>query len=991
MKRSSILVSTILASFLFAGCGDTKPPKQEVVQGDLTELQTQTVVKVKVSKSSIITGKSIDYEISSDNNIANIEWRDIDGKLLSTDKKFNRFFKNEGSYITVLTVTDIYGKVGTDTIIVKVNRDSTPDPVDETSNKPPIVKAKAIALEIMDKESIHLSDDGSYDSDGSIVKYEWRDMDGILLSTTKKLNRVMHYWPQYDFKNNGTTRYIKTLYVTDDKGAVSSQDFVIIVRKKPTLNQAPTVDAGANQIVTVGTDVTLTAVASDSDGEVVSYEWKEGATVAASTASFTTVDLAPGTHIFTVTVTDDDGAVNSDTVNVVVEEVVVENKIPWAHDMTAFFYSGPSQDKTVQLKGTDADGDSLTYEITQMPIGNVGTNYAFDPATGVLSFTSIADLPSNVDIVKYRVYDGKDFSRIATAYIRFSFAPTTNLGADRLIIWGEPITLTANASDEDGTIETYVWKLDGNEIAGAESLTLDGLAVGDHEVSLFVRDNNGLPSRIETINIEVVPADANHAPTVQDKTVNTNEDVSKEITLTGNDTNGDALTYTVVTAPSHGTFVGTTYTPNPNYNGVDSFTFKANDGTVDSEVATVTINIASIDDFPTANAGADQNVEEGATVQLDGSGSSTADGEITKYIWSFSSKPAGSTATFSDVSAVNPTFTADTEGEYKIRLQVFDDNQDFDGGNDEVIITVNPMPRQSKLLKTGQTKSYDEEGVRILDDSIKDDGFYKAGVDRNFTRDNVNNIMIDNVSGAVWQNDSDVGSVTKSWSGSEAINYCEGKAYDGSTMDLPKIADLFYLKNHGGILDTGFSGGNPTFELWSADTVVEDTGYAWVMKYVQDLDGWADKTEDRRIRCIKKTGNEYKGDFARDAATNTVEDREANLIWQDSVEVQINDKITWRGAIEYCENLVFASSSAWRLPNINELYSIGDRSISKPAIRNQFNNVEQDYYWSSTTDYEDEHFLAQAVEFEEGNTARLDKGTGRVSQDKAYVRCVRDK
>ncbi|MEM3119124.1 MAG: tandem-95 repeat protein, partial [Nitrososphaerales archaeon] len=44
-----------------------------------------------------------------------------------------------------------------------------------------------------------------------------------------------------------------------------------------------------------------------------------------------------------------------------------------------------------------------------------------------------------------------------------------------------------------------------------------------------------------------------------------------------------------------------TYTPNPDYNGADSFTFKANDGSLDSNVATVSITVSAVNDAPVAN------------------------------------------------------------------------------------------------------------------------------------------------------------------------------------------------------------------------------------------------------------------------------------------------------------------------------------------------------------------------------------------------------
>ena len=61
----------------------------------------------------------------------------------------------------------------------------------------------------------------------------------------------------------------------------------------------------------------------------------------------------------------------------------------------------------------------------------------------------------------------------------------------------------------------------------------------------------------------------------------------------------------MVTAPAHGTLSGSapalTYTPAANYNGPDSFTFKANDGTVDSNTATVSVTVTAVNHAPVAS------------------------------------------------------------------------------------------------------------------------------------------------------------------------------------------------------------------------------------------------------------------------------------------------------------------------------------------------------------------------------------------------------
>ena len=85
------------------------------------------------------------------------------------------------------------------------------------------------------------------------------------------------------------------------------------------------------------------------------------------------------------------------------------------------------------------------------------------------------------------------------------------------------------------------------------------------------------------------------------------------------DPNNDPLTYTVVTPPENGTLSGTTpnltYNPNPNHVGTDSFTFKANDGTSDSNIASVNITVQNA--LPTANnqvVSVDKNTQKPITL-----------------------------------------------------------------------------------------------------------------------------------------------------------------------------------------------------------------------------------------------------------------------------------------------------------------------------------------------------------------------------------------
>ncbi len=118
---------------------------------------------------------------------------------------------------------------------------------------------------------------------------------------------------------------------------------------------------------------------------------------------------------------------------------------------------------------------------------------------------------------------------------------------------------------------------------------------GPYTLTLTARDNQNATTT-ETIALRV-----NRPPTATAQTVAAAEATAKTITLTGNDADGDALTFTIVTQPTRGKLTATTgatvtYIPPLNFSGADSFTFKANDGALESAPAAVTINVAAIAD-----------------------------------------------------------------------------------------------------------------------------------------------------------------------------------------------------------------------------------------------------------------------------------------------------------------------------------------------------------------------------------------------------------
>jgi len=116
-------------------------------------------------------------------------------------------------------------------------------------------------------------------------------------------------------------------------------------------------------------------------------------------------------------------------------------------------------------------------------------------------------------------------------------------------------------------------------------------------------------SNVATVSISVIPL--NDPPIANNDAYSTNEDTLKIVAtpgILGNDTDpdGDPLTAVKQSDPSHGTLTFYTngsfrYMPTLNYNGADSFTYKAYDGTAYSNIATVTITVTAVNDPPVAN------------------------------------------------------------------------------------------------------------------------------------------------------------------------------------------------------------------------------------------------------------------------------------------------------------------------------------------------------------------------------------------------------
>jgi len=228
-------------------------------------------------------------------------------------------------------------------------------------------------------------------------------------------------------------------------------------------------------------------------------------------------------------------------------------------------------------------------------------------------------------------------------------------------------------------------------------------------------------SNTATVSIEVNPV--NDAPVAYEDHYSVDEDEVLGIAAPGvlaNDTDVeyDPLTAVLLTPPSHGSLTlradgSFTYTPAADFNGADSFTYKATDGTADSNTAAVSIEVNPVNDAPVANAGPDQSVNEGSPVTLAGSGSDV-DGDSLTFSWS---QTSGSSVVLSHPDSTAPSFTAPAvaaETVLTFQLTVSDSRA---SASDTVSVTIRntTLPKFEAARTIGYWKNHPDHIAAMLE------------------------------------------------------------------------------------------------------------------------------------------------------------------------------------------------------------------------------------------------------------------------------------
>ncbi|MHC4568481.1 MAG: ParA family protein, partial [Planctomycetota bacterium] len=293
-----------------------------------------------------------------------------------------------------------------------------------------------------------------------------------------------------------------------------------------------------------------------------------------------------------------DGTSDSNLATVSID--VIPNRIPMAEPLKISTLE--DSPKVINLQGSDPDGDTVVYCMVKSPsygaLSGTAPNFTYTPNRNF----------SGPDSFTFKVNDGEADSDVATVSItvrQVNDTPTA-INENVTLVEDTPTTIPLRGLDPDGSPLTCK-VLEGpshGSLSGTEpNMVYSPEPNYNGPDSFTFKVNDGTADSMPaTVSILVTGAD--DAPVATDDSVTGKEDSELAITLTGSDPDGDALSYAVLRNPAHGTLSGTApnliYTPNPNFSWLDSFTFRANDGTADSAPATIRISVTPVNDPPKA-------------------------------------------------------------------------------------------------------------------------------------------------------------------------------------------------------------------------------------------------------------------------------------------------------------------------------------------------------------------------------------------------------
>ena len=343
-------------------------------------------------------------------------------------------------------------------------------------------------------------------------------------------------------------------------------------------------------------DITLTALVGPAQWTTNKYSFKASGATSTLTFSDKSGTLA---------------ASLADASDMLLDHVrLVETSLPNTAPMAAADTATTAEDTALTVAAPGVLGNDTDLEaspLTAVLVTNVTHGTLVVDADGGFTYMPAPNF-NGVDTFTYKANDGDLDSNVVTVSITVSPVNDAPVASAQSVNVNEDaaIAITLAGSDIDGASLAFTAgaPAHGALTGTAPNLTYTPTAhyYGSDSFTFTVNDGI-LTSAAATVSITVNRV--NHAPVAEAQALGVNEDASVALTLTGSDFDGNSLTYTAG-SPAHGVLTGTapnlTYKPAANYNGLDSFTFTANDGIINSAAATVSITVNPVNDPPLANS-----------------------------------------------------------------------------------------------------------------------------------------------------------------------------------------------------------------------------------------------------------------------------------------------------------------------------------------------------------------------------------------------------
>ena len=492
---------------------------------------------------------------------------------------------------------------------------------------------------------------------------------------------------------NDAGQYDFSISVTDNKSAPITNTVHLTVLN---VNAPPLVTNPGPQSSQIGDAISLAIVASDPDQDVLTYTAQNlpaGLSIDSATGLISGIIATTANPSYSPIVSVQDSALAQ-------TQVTFTWTITAATPVVSILSPGDqtsSEADTVNLPiaASSTDGGALVYAATGLPTG-----LTIDPATGMISgdldYNTAGDYAVNVTAQLQSdssISAATDFNWHVNDTNR---SPVANAGPDESVITGEVVTLDGSASsDPDNQLLTFSWHVVSAPAGSA--VTDASFTGGSTPQATFTTDVDG----VYTIDLEVNDGSLTAIDTVvitattpPNATPNANAGVEQQVEINttvlldgsaSNDPDNypQALTYRWYFAAKPAGSTASITNANteqasfiPDVTGVYALSLEVSDGlaqATDQMQGTATyLNVA-----PIANAGADQALQLGAAVMLNGTASNDPDQypDALSYAWSITSVPAGSAITSTSITnanMANASFIPDVAGVYLVRLDVSD-------------------------------------------------------------------------------------------------------------------------------------------------------------------------------------------------------------------------------------------------------------------------------------------------------------------------------